>query len=149
MDLKERLALEFNEALKKGDKLKVSVLRLLRTTIKNREVEKRSPLSESEVIQAIVSSCKQRKEAIAEFRQASREDLVSKEEAELQILEGFLPAPLSLEELKVKVAEAITETGASSLKDMGKVMAHLLPQVAGRADGRLTSQLVREALARS
>ncbi|MBI5167786.1 MAG: GatB/YqeY domain-containing protein [candidate division NC10 bacterium] len=149
MDLKERLALEFNEALKGGDKLKVSVLRLLRTTVKNREVEKRGPLNEAEVIQAIVSSCKQRREAIAEFRQAGREDLASKEEAELKILESFLPEPLSLEELKGKVASAIAETGASSMKDMGKVMAHLLPQVAGRADGKLTSQLVREALAKS
>jgi len=109
-------------------------------------VERRGQLGEPEILQVIVKECNQRREAIQQFRQGRREDLASKEEAELQILEKFLPQAISPEELSTKVREAIAATGARSVKDMGKVMSHLMAQLAGRADGKVVSQLVRQEL---
>lgn len=149
MGLKARLEQELKEALKAKDPLRVSVIRLLSALIKNREIEKRGELSEAELLQAVVSSCKLRKEAIEEYRRAGREDLAAKEEEELQILEGYLPPPLSPEELRRKVEEVVAQVGASSLKDVGKVMARLMPEIAGRADGRLANEIVKEVLSRT
>ena len=144
--MRERLADDFKGALKGGDRLKTSVLRLLSSLIKNREVEKRGELDEQEIIQAVVASCKLRKEAIEQYQKGGRQDLVAKEEAELKLLEAYLPSPLSQQELRQKVNEAVTAAGASSIKDMGKVMALLMPQISGRADGKVASQMVRDAL---
>ncbi len=146
MDLKARLAEDFKASLRSGDKLRVSVIRLLMALIKNREVEKRGPLTDAEVIQAVSSSCKQRQEAIDQYRQGGRQDLVDKETAELQILQSYLPQPLTSEELMILAQQAIQETQAASAKDMGKVMALLMPKVTGRADGKVVSGLVREML---
>lgn len=126
--------------------MRTSVLRLLQALIKNREIEKRGELDDAEIIQAVIASCKTRKEAIEQYRKAGREELAAKEEAELMLLEAYLPPPLSPEELQHKIQEALVAAQASSLKDMGKVMALLMPQIAGRADGKVASQLVREAL---
>ncbi|PWB79739.1 MAG: glutamyl-tRNA amidotransferase [Candidatus Methylomirabilota bacterium] len=144
--LKARLADDLKTALKSGDRLRTSVLRLLQALIKNREIEKRGELDDAEIIQAVIASCKTRKEAIEQYRKAGREELAAKEEAELTLLEAYLPPPLSPEELQHKIQEALVAAQASSLKDMGKVMALLMPQIAGRADGKVASQLVREAL---
>lgn len=146
MSLADRLFSEQQRAMKEGDKMRLSVLRLLRAVIKNREVEKGRPLDDTEVIQAISSSCKQRREAIVQYRQGKREDLAKKEERELKILEEFLPPQLSEEELFSKIQEAIRATEAASIKDMGKVMAHLMPQISGRVDGKLVSERVKETL---
>ena len=146
MDLKQHLGEDLKTGLRSGDKLKVSVIRLLTALIKNREVEKRGPLTDAEVIQAISSSCKQRQEAIEQFRQGGRQDLVDKESAELAILQSYLPSPLTSEELQVMVLEAVREVQAASPKEMGKVMAVLMPKITGRADGKVVSTLVREAL---
>lgn len=146
--LKARLAEDLKGALKSGDRLKTSVLRLLGSLIKNKEVEKRGELDDQEIIQAIVASCKLRKEAIEQYVKGGRDDLAAKEEAELKLLESYLPPPLSPEELQKKVGEAILASGASSLKDMGKVMALLMPEISGRADGKVASQMVRDALSR-
>lgn len=146
--LKARLAEDLKGALKSGDRLKTSVLRLLGSLIKNREVEKRGELDDQEIIQAIVASCKLRKEAIEQYVKGGRDDLAAKEEAELKLLESYLPPPLSPEELRKKVDEAILAASASSLKDMGKVMALLMPEISGRADGKVASQMVRDALSR-
>jgi len=147
MGLKARLHRDLEAALKAGRKVEVSTLRLLLSAVKNREVEKRGELTEPEFLQLIVKECSQRRDAIQQFRQGRREDLALKEEAELQVLETFLPKALTPEELSLKVREAIAATGASSVKDMGKVMASLMPEVAGRADGKVVSQMVKEALA--
>ncbi len=144
--LKARLAKDLNEAMKSGDRLKTSVIRLLSSVIKNREIEKRGELDDQEIIQAVVASCKLRKEAIEQYVKGGRNDLAAKEEAELKLLESYLPPPFSPEELRQKVDEAILASSATSLKDMGKVMAWLMPEIAGRADGKVASQLVREAL---
>ncbi len=168
MPTKEQLTQDLKTAMRDGDKVRVSVLRLLGSLIKNREVAKRTdlakaaaakgaPLAEAEleaqaqltdaeVTQAITSACKQRRESIEQYQKAGRQDLAAAEEAELKILEGYLPQALTREELRARVAEAIRATGATSVKEMGKVMSALMPEVQGRADGKVVSELVREAL---
>ena len=146
--MKARLAGDLKEALKSGDRLKTSVLRLLISLIKNREVEKRAELDDHEIIQAVVASCKLRTEAIEQYVKGGRDDLVAKETAELKLLETYLPPPLSQEELRQRVNEAMQAAGATSIKDMGRVMALLMPETSGRADGKLVSQMVKDALSR-
>ena len=148
MDLKSQLASELKDGLRSGDKLRVSVVRLLTAMIKNREVDKRGPLTDPEVLQVISTSCKQRQEAIEQFRQGGREDLASKEAAELAILQSYLPKPLTTDELQGLVREAIREAQATSAKEMGKVMALLMPRVTGRADGKVVNTMVRETLSK-
>jgi len=149
VELKARLAEEYRAALRSGDKLKVSVIRLLTALIKNREVEKRSSLTDVEVMQAISSSCKQRQDSIEQYRQGGRQDLVDKETAELHILQSYMPQPFTAEELEELVRAAIQEAQAASPKEMGKVMTLLMPKVTGRADGKVVSALVREMLSKS
>ncbi len=146
MDLKTQLTHDLKDGLRSGDKLRVSVIRLLSAMIKNREVDKRSPLTDPEVLQAISTSCKQRQEAIEQYRQGGRDDLASKETAELAILQSYLPKPLTTEELQGLVQEAIREAQVTSAKEMGKVMALLMPRVTGRADGKVVNNMVRENL---
>ncbi len=146
MNLQERLLEDMKRAQKSQDKLRLSVIRLLRAAIKNQEIDKKSPLTDQEVIAAVTSQVKRRKEAIEQYQAAGRQDLASKEEEEMKILQTYLPQQLSEAELKQKVEEAVTATGAQTLKDMGKVMSHLMPQVSGRADGKLVNQLVKARL---
>ncbi len=146
-DLKSQLSDDLKTALRSGDKLRLSVLRLLTALIKNREVEKRGPLTDAEVLQAIIASCKQRQDSIEQFRQGGRADLVEKESAELSILQSYLPTPLTGDELRALIRQTVQDVQASSPKDMGKVMAALMPKVTGRADGKAVSALVREMLA--
>jgi len=149
VELKTRLGEDLKAALRSGDKLRTSVIRLLTALIKNREVEKRGPLTDAEVLQAIMTSCKQRQESMDQYRQGGRQDLVDKEAAELAILQSYLPKPLTSEELQAMVLEAIREVQATSPREMGKVMAILMPKITGRADGRVVNTLVREALSKS
>jgi len=149
VELKVRLAEDYRAALRSRDKLKVSVIRLLTALIKNREVEKRAPLTDAEVMQAISSSCKQRQDSIEQYRQGGRQDLVDKETAELHILQSYMPQPFTAEELEELVRAAIQEAQAASPKEMGKVMTLLMPKVTGRADGKVVSALVREMLSKS
>jgi len=149
VELKAQLNEDLKSALRSGDKVRTSVIRLLTALIKNREVEKRGPLTDAEAIQAVSASCKQRQEAIEQYRQGGRQDLVDKETAELAILQMYLPAALSPDELQTLVREAIQDAQASSPREMGKVMALLMPKVTGRADGKVVSTLVREMLSKS
>lgn len=149
MDLKAQLTEDLKSALRSGDKLRTSVIRLLTALIKNREVEKRGPLTDAEAIQAVSASCKQRQEAIELYRQGGRQDLVDKETAELAILQAYLPSALSTDEIQALVREAIRDSQASSPREMGKVMALLMPKVTGRADGKVVSTLVREMLSKT
>jgi hypothetical protein len=149
VELKAQLADDLKSALRSGDKLRTSVIRLLTALIKNREVEKRGPLTDAELMQALSASCKQRQEAIEQFRQGHRQDLVDKETAELHILQAYLPTALGPEELQALVQEAIRESQAASPREMGKVMALLMPKVTGRADGKVVSELVREMLTKN
>lgn len=148
MSLQERLMAEMKEAMKSGDSEKVSVIRMLRASLKNREIDRRRALTEQEIIETIASSIKQRRESIEEFKKGSRKDLVEKEEKEIAILQSFLPPQLTEEELEAKVRVTIEETGAKGIKDLGRVMKVLMPQVSGKADGKAVSDMVKTLLER-
>jgi uncharacterized protein YqeY len=147
-DLKTRLSDEMKEAMRNSDALKLSVIRMLRSSIKNREIEKGkgSTLSDQEVMEVVVSALKQRHDSIEQFAKGNREDLVAQERKEVEILQTFLPAPLSEMEVKKLIGQIIQETGASGMKDMGKVMKALMPQILGKADNTLVSKIVKESL---
>ena len=147
MTLKERLADDLRAAMKGGDKARTSVVRMVTASIKNREIEKRGALEDPEVVQVLRSACKQRNESIEQFRAGKREDLAQAEEAELKILEEYLPASLPADELRREAHAAIAAVGATSARDLGKVMSHLMPAIAGRADGKAVNAMVRELLA--
>lgn len=150
MSLQDRLSEEMKQSMKSGNPVRLSVIRMLRASIKNKEIEhgKNRPLSEADLIEVVVSAVKQRKEAIEQYTKGGRADLVKKEQSELAILQDFLPKPLTPEELDAKIKEAVQVTGASGMRDMGKVMQTLLPQVVGRADTAQVSQKVKELLGR-
>jgi len=164
MSLKEKIEEDLKSALKKGQRIEVSALRMLKAAIFNKEKEKRykiskekpeaeekelekeSQLTDEEVIEVISSEIKKRKEAILEFEKGKREDLVKKEKAEMEILQKYLPEQLSEEEIKKLAKETIEKVGAKEPKDMGRVMAELMPQVKGRAEGSVVSKIVKELL---
>ncbi len=146
MSLKERIDADYKEAMKARDAVRISVLRLLRSAIHNEEINRQRPLTEDEILGVIQSEVRKRKESIEAFVQGGRQDLVDRESAELAILESYLPQALTREELVALVQETIREVGALSLRDMGKVMAVLMPKVRGRADGREVNELVRQML---
>lgn len=146
MSLQDQLLAEMNKAAKARDRIKLSTIRLIRSAIKNKEIEKRKPLEDEEILKVISSMIRQRGESIQQFRKGGREDLVKKEEAELMILQSFLPEQLSEEQIKKLIDEVLKETEATTFKDMGKVMRTLMPKIAGRADGAKVNQMVREKL---
>jgi Uncharacterized conserved protein len=123
-----------------------NALRGLLTAIKNKEKDLKRAPNDAEILQIISSQIKQRKESIEQFKSGGREDLAEKEAHEIAVLEKFLPKQLSQEELEAIIAECIQETGATTVKDMGKVMKAVMPKVAGRADGKLVNELVRAKL---
>lgn len=139
---------EMKEAMRTGDSDRLSVVRLLRSTIKNKEIEKGKgqKLTEEEVMQVISTAVKQRRESIELFEKGGRQDLAEKEKKELSILQSYLPQPISEEELRAKVKEAIAQSGANDVKQMGKVMKILVPQLVGRAEGDSISRMVRACL---
>jgi hypothetical protein len=144
--LKEQLDADLKEAQKARDMIRVNVIRMLKTTIKNREVEKIGELTDQELLQAVNAQVKTRLEAIEGFKKGGRDESVKKEEAELAILKAYLPAQLSKEELVALIEKAVTETEAAGPRDMGKVMKALMGDVTGKADGKLVSELVKEKL---
>ncbi|HET6364471.1 MAG TPA: GatB/YqeY domain-containing protein [Nitrospirota bacterium] len=146
MGLRDKIDADTKNALKSGAKDKVSTLRMLNAALKNKQIDKRRPLTEEEVIETVRSLIKQRKDSIEQFAKGGRQDLVDKETAEVAVLETYLPQQLAREELEVMVRDAISQTGAQGARDMGKVMKALIPMVGGRADGKLVSELVKNAL---
>lgn len=148
MTLQQRLTDEMKEAMRTGDADRLSVIRLLRANIKNKEIDKGKgqQLTEEEILQVISTAVKQRKESIEQFERGGRQDLVDKEKKEVTILQSFLPQQISDEELRIKIKEAIAQSGATDAKDMGKVMKLVVPQLVGRAEGSKISQMVRECL---
>ncbi len=146
MELREKIEADTKNALKSGEKDKVSTLRMLNAALKNKQIDKRRSLTEDEVVETVRSLIKQRKDSIEQFAKGGRQDLVDKETAEVAVLEMYLPKQLSREELETMVRDAISKTGAQGPKDMGKVMKALIPAVGGRADGKLISELVKNAL---
>lgn len=146
MALKATLQRDLTAAAKAQDKLRLSTLRMLLAAIKNREIELRRELTEAELLDTVGKLIKQRHDSIEQFRRGGREDLAQKEEAEARLLAGYLPQALSPAELAARVDEAIARAGATSRKDMGKVMRLLLPEIAGRADSKAAAELVLERL---
>ena len=146
MSLNDRLSEDMKQAMKNKDKLKLSVIRMVRSAIKNAEIESKSTLSDDEVITVLNRELKQRRDSLQEFKNAGREDLVEGLLAEIEILHQYLPEQLTEQELKDIIQSVINEVGATSKKDMGKVMGALIPKINGRADGKLASQLVQQYL---
>ncbi len=164
MALKEKIQDDLISALKEKKEIEVITLRMLNAAILNREKEKRAKLAkkeeeitekelieksqliDEEVVEAISSEVKKRKEAILEFEKGEREDLVEKEKKEIEVLKKYLPEQLPEEEIKKLAQEAINKVGATEMKDIGKVMAELMPQVRGKAEGSLVSKIVKDLL---
>lgn len=146
MDLKQKIDQDMRTALKSGDKLKLNITRLLKSEIRYREIDKGKELSEEEVTEVLSSSVKRHRDSIEQFRKGGREDLVKKEEEELNLILGYMPAQLSQGEIEKLIEESIAEVGAEGEKDIGKVMKTLMPKVKGRADGKTVNLLVASKL---
>ncbi len=146
MTLKEQLMNDMKEAMKAKDKLKLNAIRMLRSAIRNKEIETQTELDDDGVLQILANQIKRRKDTIEQFRDAGRMELVAQEEEQLRSLEVYMPAQLSSEELEQLVDSVIAETGAMSPRDMGKVMSAVMPRVRGKADGKVVNQMVREKL---
>jgi uncharacterized protein YqeY len=147
MALKERLDAELKTAMRDKDALKLSVVRMLKSAIKYREIEVMKPLDDAGVLAVVASEIKRRRDSVEQYRAGNRADLADKEEAEIHVLQAYLPAQLGEDELRAKVDEAIAKTGAKGPKDMGAVMKALLPEVQGRAEGKVVSDMVKARLA--
>ena len=147
MSLKDRLLQDMKEAMKARDQLKLSTLRLLVSEIKNKEIDAKGELKDEAILAIIQKAVKQRQDSIAQYEKGGRQDLADKEKAELEILKAYLPEELSQEEILKIIDEAIAATGATSPKEMGKVMREVMPKVKGRADGKMVNELVRKRLA--
>jgi uncharacterized protein YqeY len=142
-----RIEDELKGAMRERDTVRRDALRLILTSLRSAEKELQRPLSEQEELQVLQRERKRRIEAAEAFREGGSEERAGAEEQELEVLEEFMPEPLSEEELEAIIDDAIAENGATSMRDLGRVMADVMPQVAGRADGGVVSQLVREKLA--
>ncbi|OGR25147.1 MAG: glutamyl-tRNA amidotransferase [Desulfuromonadales bacterium GWD2_54_10] len=147
MSLKDQLNDAMKQAMKARDDLRLSAVRMVRSTVKNREIDLKHELDDQGVVEVISTLVKQRRESIRLYQDGNRQDLVDKEEAEMAILLQFLPAQLNPDEITELVSRTIRETGAQGIKDMGKVMKVLSPLTTGRADGKIVSDIVRQQLA--
>jgi len=146
MAYKEKMDSEMVLAARTKDKIRLSALRMLKSGLHNREIDLKRELTDGEFLQLLSSMVKQRKDSIEQFAKGGRTDLVEKEEAELRVIEEFLPAQLSEAELDASIAEAIHEVGAAGVRDMGKVMKVLMPKLTGRADGKTVGEKVKAKL---
>jgi gatB/yqey family protein len=144
MNLKEQLTNDLKESMKNKEQVKKSVVTLIRAAIKQKEVDERVELNNEAVLDIISKQMKQRNDALEEFKKAGRDDLISQTEEEIQVLLSYLPKQLTDDELRVLIKEAIDKTGASSSKDMGKIMGILMPKTKGKADGKRINTLVSE-----
>lgn len=146
MHLSERLSEDLKRTLKAGEKDALSVIRMIKAAIKNKEIEKGTPLGDEAINGVLLSLARQRKESIEQFSKANRQDLVEKETRELSIIKSYMPRQVTEEELKVIIEDAIKEIGAGSQKDTGKVMKFVMAKVKGQVDGKLVSELVKNLL---
>ncbi|HEY4771970.1 MAG TPA: GatB/YqeY domain-containing protein [Steroidobacteraceae bacterium] len=147
MSLKERITEDMKAAMRAGEKERLGTVRMILAAIKQREVDERVSLDDAQVLVVLDKMVKQRKESVAQFATGGRADLVAKEQAEIALLQQYLPAQLSAAEIESLIGKAIASTGASSLKDMGKVMGALKSELAGRADMSAVSARIKQMLA--
>ncbi|MGN0941194.1 MAG: GatB/YqeY domain-containing protein [Selenomonadaceae bacterium] len=150
MTLKEQLTADMKTAMKEREagKLRLSVIRLVRGAIRQQEIDGKKELTDEDVLGVIAKEVKSRRDSIEEFKKGNRQDLVDQNEAEIKILEGYLPEQMGEDEIRKLVAEAIEKVGATTPKDMGKVMKEIMPKTKGRADGKVVNTIVRELLAK-
>lgn len=146
MSLNEQLTADLKAAMKAKNKTQLNVIRMIKSALMNAKIQKGSDLSNEDELQVITTEMKQRKDSLSEFEKAGREDLVAEIKAEIEVVEKYLPAQLSDDELSEVIQATITEVGATSMKDMGKVMSTLMPKVKGRADGGKVNQVVKQLL---
>lgn len=146
MSLKERITGDMTAAMKAKDAARLSTLRMVKAAVQNREIEKGSELSDEETTKALQSLVKQRRDSVEQYERAGREELAARERAEIAVIEEYLPRAATPEEIERAVAEAIAETGASSMKEMGAVMKAAQARLGGAADGRAVSEVVRRRL---
>ncbi len=148
MSLKEQLIADMKEAMKEREagKLRLGVIRMVRASIKNNEINGKQELTEDQVLAVLLKEVKLRQDALAEFTKAQRQDLIEQTKAEIAVLQKYLPAAMSDEELRTIVQAAVAQVGAVSVKQLGKVMPLVLAQTKGRADGKRVNAMVREVL---
>jgi hypothetical protein len=147
MSLNDTIGIEITAAMKARATVKLSALRMLKTAVTNKGVEKGRDLEDTEILQVVASLVKQRRDSVEQFEKAGRADLVARETEEIAVLQDYLPAAATVDEIDAAVAEAVAETGASSPKDMGTVMKAVMPRLAGKhADGKVVSDAVRRKL---
>jgi uncharacterized protein YqeY len=146
MALTERLEADLKEAMRARDAVRTSTIRLARAAIKNLEIDRRRPLTDDEVVAVLQHEVKRRREAIAGFQRGGREDLVQRESLEMAILLGYLPQPLTEEEIRTLAGEVAAQAGATTEREFSRVMGPLMKRVAGRADGKTVERIVRELL---
>ena len=144
--LKQRLTNDLKQAMKGGDTVRRSTIRLLMASINNAEIAKRTTLEDTDILGIIAKDVRQHQESIESFKQGNRQDLVAKEEAELAILQGYLPQQMTREEIVEAARQVIAEVGAQGPGDKGKVMQQIIPRLKGRADGREINAVVMELL---
>lgn len=148
MELRDRIMADVKTAMKEKETLKLNTLRFLQAAIKNREIELRpNPITMDDVLAVLKKTVKQRKESIEQYTAAARQDLVDQETAELKVLESYLPAQLSREQIEKAVLEVIAALGAKSIKDMGAVMKETIAKTAGAADNKIVSEIIKSKLA--
>ena len=148
MSLKEKLKTELKNALKAKDKIRLETIRAIINAVKNQEINSKKELDNNEIEKIIATLVKQRKDSIEQFKKGGRDDLVAKEQQELNILLEFLPEQLTEQEIVTIVKQAISELGNVSQKDLGKVMQKVMPKLQNRADGKLVNQIVRKLLSK-
>lgn len=146
MSVSEKIADDFKIALKTGDKNKLSVLRMIKSAMKNLEIEKKAPLTDEDTQAVLMSFAKRARESIEQFAKAGRTDLVEKEESELLVIQEYLPKQLGEEEIRKIIRDIISEEGVSGPKDLGKVMKPVMARLKGQAEGKLISNIVKEVL---
>jgi hypothetical protein len=147
MGLREKIPQDLKEALRGKRELELTVLRMLQSSIRNKEIEKqKKELTDEEVIEVVGAEVKKRKEAAAEFEKVNRQKAADREKAEIEVLMKYMPAQMSEDEIRAEVKKALTDSGALGLKDLGKVMKIIIPAVKGKADGAAVSKIVREEL---
>jgi uncharacterized protein YqeY len=146
MGLEERLVEEMKSAMKSNEKVRLSTIRMIRSSIKNKEIELRKPLDDEAIQKVIQGMVRKGEESLEQFKLGGRMDLVEKESKEIEILKSYLPQSLTQEEMIKIVDQTIQEAQATSLKDLGKVMKSVMPKLEGKADGKLINQLVKERL---
>lgn len=146
MGLYEKVNEQMIQATKEKDRTRLSAVRLIKTALHNREIDLKRPLDDQECLQVLSGMVKQRRDSIEQFRQGGRMDLVEKEQAEIAVIQHFMPQQMSEEDIEKEIEKAVQEVGATGIKDMGKVMKFLMPGLTGMADGKLVGEKVKARL---